>query len=520
VWVAVHPTLLGHVYVLASVWHYGDPADVMFIRSADGGLTWSRAVRVNDDLGNEAHQWFGTLSVAPNGRLDATWNDTRGSTDAHVSAVYYAHSLDEGRSWSPNEQVSPQFNSHVGFPNQRKMGDYAHQVSDDFGVNLAYAATFNNEQDIYFLRAAQDCNANGILDECDLSCGAPSGPCNLQGCGLSPDCNQNRVPDDCEPLFDCNNNQIFDICDIAAAPTLDCDSDGRIDYCDGFSDCNLNGVPDRCDIFLHGDCDGDGGPDDCEAAYPGADRNQDSVPDWCQGACCDCSGCENIDAFECYFRDGTFSDYTVLCGDPGACVTTYYAHDQCSSAFDIPSAPDFLVGFDNRCTSDDGPATVPCSSDQPMGADLWYTYRAPCDGQVRFDTCDGTFFDGMLAVYDGGSTCSCPFSNAGLVACGDDTCGFGGGPAIVEVDVVAGRCYVIRVGGWAGARGVGTLAIDYLTACNRTDLDGDSDTDLADFAQFQSCFGSTGAKCATSDFDGDGIVGPADFVVFFSALVN
>ena len=38
----------GNVYVGASV-SSADPADVTFIRSTDGGATWSAPVRVNDD---------------------------------------------------------------------------------------------------------------------------------------------------------------------------------------------------------------------------------------------------------------------------------------------------------------------------------------------------------------------------------------------------------------------------------------------------------------------------------------
>ena len=35
------------------------------------------------------------------------------------------------------------------------MGDYFHMVSDDLGANLAYAATFNGEQDVYFARIGE-----------------------------------------------------------------------------------------------------------------------------------------------------------------------------------------------------------------------------------------------------------------------------------------------------------------------------------------------------------------------------
>jgi hypothetical protein len=157
-WVAVDhsdgPTR-GNVYMLASVDRSStsDPLDVMFARSEDGGVTWSDPVRVNDDPGTTAWQWFGTMSVAPNGRIDAIWLDTRNDTGGgYLSQLYYSYSTDAGVTWSANEELSPQFDPHLGWPQQNKMGDYFDMVSDDLGANLAYAATFNGEQDVYFIR--------------------------------------------------------------------------------------------------------------------------------------------------------------------------------------------------------------------------------------------------------------------------------------------------------------------------------------------------------------------------------
>ena len=143
----------GWVYVLASVQTASDPLDVLFIRSTDGGQTWSTPVRVNDDpTGNRAFQWFGTMSVSPEGRIDAVWNDTRGSADSTLSALYYSSSNDGGVTWSPNEQASPVWDSTVGWPKQDKIGDYYHMISRTHGADLAWAATFNGEQDVYLLR--------------------------------------------------------------------------------------------------------------------------------------------------------------------------------------------------------------------------------------------------------------------------------------------------------------------------------------------------------------------------------
>jgi hypothetical protein len=144
----------GYVYVLAAVERksFYDPGDIMFARSTDGGLTWDDPVRVNDDLSFTNIQWMGTMSVAPDGRIDVVWLDTRDapSNTPDYSALYYAYSTDHGVSWSANEKISELFNPHVGYPNQQKMGDYFDMVSDANGAHLAWANTLNNEEDVYY----------------------------------------------------------------------------------------------------------------------------------------------------------------------------------------------------------------------------------------------------------------------------------------------------------------------------------------------------------------------------------
>ena len=144
----------GNVYLLCSVDRnsINDPADVMFARSTNGGTSWSSPVRVNDDAGTSTYQWFGTMSVAPNGRIDAIWLDTRDHPGTNLSELYYSNSMDGGVTWSANESLSDYFDPHVGWPQQNKMGDYYHMVSDSNGASLAWAATFNNEQDVYYSR--------------------------------------------------------------------------------------------------------------------------------------------------------------------------------------------------------------------------------------------------------------------------------------------------------------------------------------------------------------------------------
>ena len=195
----------GNLYVLASVDPPdSDPLDVHFIRSSDGGLSWSAPVRVNDDPpGTDAWQWFGTLSVAPNGRIDVVWNDTRNSGEDNISELFYAHSTDAGLTWSDNVALSEPFDSWLGWPNQDKLGDYYDMVSDEVGVNLACAATFNGEQDVYFLRIGDfDCNGNGVADTDDIDS------------GFSDDVNGNGIPDECECFGDLDGDNDTDQGDL------------------------------------------------------------------------------------------------------------------------------------------------------------------------------------------------------------------------------------------------------------------------------------------------------------------
>ena len=84
-----------------------------------------------------------------------------------------------------------------------------------------------------------DCDHDGLADDVQIMR------------GLADDCDANGIPDQCDA--DCNDNGIVDRCEIAAG------------LC---SDCNGNGTPDRCEIEwgLATDADHDGRLDSCAGA--------------------------------------------------------------------------------------------------------------------------------------------------------------------------------------------------------------------------------------------------------------
>src|SRR6266545_6473179 len=162
-----------NIYMVATVLPtgFGTGTDVMFARSTDGGLSFSAPRRINDDPVNHSkYHWFGTLSVAPNGRIDSVWFDTRNAANNIDSQLFYSFSTDGGVTWAPNVAVGNSFTPLEGWPSQNKIGDYITIVSDNTGGNVAYSATFNfnptrgqHEQDVYYVRVAPTAAVRTLL---------------------------------------------------------------------------------------------------------------------------------------------------------------------------------------------------------------------------------------------------------------------------------------------------------------------------------------------------------------------
>jgi len=120
-----------------------------------------------------------------------------------------------------------------------------------------------------------DCNGNGIPDTCDVENGSET------------DCNHNGAPDSCEIAAgadDCDADGILDECEISGN---DCNGNGILDACDaqgGQGDCNGNGIPDVCDLGagVAVDCNDTGTLDACDIADgTSLDVDGNCIPDEC-----------------------------------------------------------------------------------------------------------------------------------------------------------------------------------------------------------------------------------------------
>lgn len=143
-----------------------------------------------------------------------------------------------------------------------------------------------------------DDNANGVLDQCEfrssLDCDGNGIPDAEQFPDGVIDCDSDGVFDACEQnIFDCDADGTYDLCEIAAGEP-DCNANGRPDACEGIADdCDSDGITDICELAGGApDCDADGIPDDCQ----GGDSDSDGHLDWCEAIRCDLNLDDYVDS--------------------------------------------------------------------------------------------------------------------------------------------------------------------------------------------------------------------------------
>lgn len=158
------------------------------------------------------------------------------------------------------------------------------------------------------------------------------------------------------------------------------------------------------------------------------------------------------------------ADLGIALGAWGPCPPP--PNDDCQDAIEIV----FNNGAIPLCTVDattDGPPVGNCGPfATQIFKDVWYVYHAPGDATVTLNTCSQVEWDTIISVY--GSVIpgvdGCP-PQPGLpgimqpVACNDDygPCDFNA--SLVSFEASAGHTYKIRVGGFGGANGIGTMGL-------------------------------------------------------------
>jgi hypothetical protein len=143
----------GNVYIVWSDYCRGN-ADILLIRSEDGGNTWSEPIMINDDpYDGVADQFFPWISVSPIGDVHVVFYDKREDPDNYLLDVYYTHSED-GENFDKNWKITTNSSDPVHSYHQATyetvfIGDY---IGIDSSENYAYAIwtdTRKGEADAY-----------------------------------------------------------------------------------------------------------------------------------------------------------------------------------------------------------------------------------------------------------------------------------------------------------------------------------------------------------------------------------
>jgi hypothetical protein len=110
-----------------------DDRNIWFMKSNDGGTTWSKRMQLNDDIDPNRKpnydQMFPGISIAPNGRIDVAWWDFRtdalynptgnGNTtrrDQTCFDIFYTSSSDGGTTFAKNSRISDRsMNQNEGY---------------------------------------------------------------------------------------------------------------------------------------------------------------------------------------------------------------------------------------------------------------------------------------------------------------------------------------------------------------------------------------------------------------------
>jgi hypothetical protein len=118
-------------------------------------------------------------------------------------------------------------------------------------------------------------------------------------------------------------------------------------------------------------------------------------------------------------------------------------NDECTGALPLPLG---ATAYDTTAATTSGPLW-PCATG---GTDLWYLFTAPNAGSFTISTCNGSGYDTALEAFTGSCAALVP------LICNDDSCGL---QSRIGFLANAGDQIYVRVGGFNGAAGFGTLEV-------------------------------------------------------------
>ena len=184
-------------------------------------------------------------------------------------------------------------------------------------------------------------------------------------------------------------------------------------------------------------------------------------------------------------------------------------NNACASAIPYQPLPGASgVAFNTALATTDGPPAQGCApnnSTLDVGSDIWFIYNNQCNGNLIVSLC-GSSYDSQVAIYSG--TCANP---GPVLACNDDSCGLQSIATVAGVH--PGQQLLVRVGGYQGARGSGTLSISCVLLPRRSDWNADGQLTVTDIFAFLSDWFR---QASGADYDQSGVTSVSDIFAFLA----
>ncbi len=193
----------------------------------------------------------------------------------------------------------------------------------------------------------------------------------------------------------------------------------------------------------------------------------------------------------------TCDDMNLISADgcSATCQTELVApNNMCSNQISVGEG---TRGFFTSGATTDGPNETlgNCSKfgSTQIDNDVWFCYTPTCNGTATVSLC-GSSYDTKMAVYDG---CACP-TIASAIECNDDTCA---NASQVSFGVAMGASYLLRLGGYLGASGSGTMTISCAPmGCQSDGECADTNLCTTDFCDGGTCVNANNSEACD---DGD-----------------
>jgi hypothetical protein len=167
-------------------------ADILMVRSRNGGNSWSKPIRVNQDsVANGKDQFQPALAVTESGQLDMMWFDRRNDPQDFYIDTFFGRSSDGGKTWTETRVTrsmwDPSINPPIS-PSGEFIGDYQGMAANDCfaypfwqdttAANLSpQSPDFSPYQQVYSARIPNTARFGGTpVAGADCAGGAGPGP--------------------------------------------------------------------------------------------------------------------------------------------------------------------------------------------------------------------------------------------------------------------------------------------------------------------------------------------------------